>query len=81
MHRSIKMVYADGRFLQEVLSGAGEPDTARIALEQGNAETVLKQLNPPAHRRLRDVQDSRRPAKAPMLCRNQRIATISEIKR
>jgi hypothetical protein len=64
--------YAEDRDLLPSRSDA----RARTLRDRLCGARVLRQ----AHRRLRDVQDSCRPAKAPMLRHNQRIAKVSEIK-
>ncbi|MDF3608220.1 hypothetical protein PE067_19980 [Paracoccus sp. DMF-8] len=57
----------------------GQPDRAGLALDQGDAQLLLQQLDLAAQRRLCDVQDLCRAGKVPLARDGGEIAQLSQI--
>ncbi|OJU49973.1 MAG: hypothetical protein BGO03_01275 [Mesorhizobium sp. 61-13] len=79
LHRSLEMIEALRRFLEEPLACRRWPDAGVAALKQCRTDVMLKTAHSLAHARLLNVQCRCRTPKTTMLGGDQRVSEKSQI--
>ncbi len=69
---AIKLVSADFSIFQELLTRRRELGAEPVAIEEGEPETALQELNASAHGGLWQLEDFSRPSKTTQFCRRER---------